>query len=259
MNYNNGTQVKKQVVQLNRILANEGVMDAFGHASLRNPERFDRFFLPRACAPELVEIDDVIEFGLDGEPVEPLNAALYSERVIHSSLYRRRSDIGAVCHHHSPSILPFCLTQTKLAPVTQLGASMGVHVPIWDSRDRFGATNHLVTTAAEADDLADTLGMNTMVLMRRHGATVIGRDAQDIAFRTIYSCRSAEAQYRAALLGPVDTLSPEESALAEKYPASSLDRAWDLWNRRLAAKDLSPNDEDFWEILPQDWRKATFR
>ncbi len=117
---------------------------------------------------------------------------------------------------------------------------MGVHVPIWDCRDRFGTTNHLVTTEAEADDLADALGANTMVLMRRHGATIVGHDAQDIAFRAIYSCRSAEAQYRAALLGPVDTLSPEESALSEKFPASSLNRAWDLWNSRLIARDVQP-------------------
>ncbi len=96
MTHDNVTRVKKQVVQLNRILANEGVLDAFGHASLRDPERSDRFFLPRACAPELVEIDDVFEFGLDGEPVEPVKAALYSERVIHSSFYQRRPDIGAV-------------------------------------------------------------------------------------------------------------------------------------------------------------------
>lgn len=234
--------IKREVARLNRVLAGEGALDAFGHASLRDPERPDRFFLPRSCAPELVGPDDVLEFGLDAEPILATRRPLYSERVIHGGLYRHRRDVGAICHHHSPSVLPFCLTEMELAPVTQLGAAMGALVPVWDCRTRFGATNHLVTTNAEADDLARTLGLHSTVLMRRHGATVVARDAADLAFRTIYGCRNAEAQYRAALIGAVDRLTPEEAAMAARIPAASVARAWDLWCRRLEGEvpDASP-------------------
>lgn len=224
---------RDEVARLSRILANEGVMDAFGHVSLRHPERPDRFFLPRARAPELVQPEDVVEFDMDAQPAEPVAAALFSERALHAAIYRARPDVGAVAHHHSPSVLPFCLTGTRLQPVTQLGAVIGFDVPLWDSRTRFGATNHLVVTREEADDLAAALGDRIMVLMRRHGATVVAGNVQELAFRTIYGCRNAETQYRAALLGAVDTLTEDEVALAAAYPPSALQRAWELWSARI--------------------------
>jgi ribulose-5-phosphate 4-epimerase/fuculose-1-phosphate aldolase len=164
----------------NRILAREGVLDAFGHVSMRNPLDAERFFLARSLAPEMVTDTDVLEYDLTGAPVTATQAALYSERVIHSAIYRMRPDVNAVCHHHAASIVPFCLADIKLRVATQLGATIGPVVPLWDQRDEFGATNHLVTRDIEAASLAERLGPHNLVLMKRHGVTVVGGSLREL-------------------------------------------------------------------------------
>lgn len=234
------TAVIADVVRLNRVLAHEGILDAFGHVSLRDSKRPDRFYLSRSCAPEIVAEVDVLAFDLTGSPVTQTTSALYAERVIHGAIYAARPDVSAVCHHHSPAILPFCLTNLALRPITQLGAVVGRSVPSWDSRDRFGATNHLVTTQAQGDDLARALGDANLVLMRRHGATVVATTPAELAFRTVYACRNAEAQYHAALLGPVDTFDDAETELAARFPISTIERAWNLWCGKVGDRATPP-------------------
>ena len=223
----------QDVVRLNRVLAREGVLDAFGHVSMRDPERSDRFFLARSCAPELVGAEDVLAFDMDAKPIGAPDVALYAERVIHSAIYKARPDVSAICHHHAPAILPFCLTDAKLRVVTQLGAAIGPgSVPVWDCRARFGATNHLVTTPEQAKDLAEALGSAQMVLMRRHGATVVAGSTAELAFRVIYSVANAENLSKASMMGDVDCFTDEEAKLAGQIPASSMTRAWNLWTHR---------------------------
>jgi HCOMODA/2-hydroxy-3-carboxy-muconic semialdehyde decarboxylase len=123
------------LVLANRILAREEVLDAFGHVSIRHPERPDRFFISRARGPALVERGDLIEFHLDGAPANPpLALPAYAERIIHGAIYQARPDVQAVCHHHATSVLPFCVTGLPLVPVFHLGATMGHHAPFWDAR-----------------------------------------------------------------------------------------------------------------------------
>ena len=219
----------------NRILANENVLDAFGHVSVRHPNDPLRFYLSRSLAPELVTESDIIEFDLDSDPLSPCDTTrLYSERVIHGAIYRARADVNAICHHHGPSIMPFCLADgLRLRVVTQLGATMGTDIPMWDQRDEFGATNHLVTRGEEADSLARCLGPHAMVLMKRHGATVVGKDLRELAFRSIYGSRDAELQLRALAHGPIDVFTRDEIALAGKFREATLSRAWGLWRSRL--------------------------
>lgn len=225
---------KRSLVTANRVLAREGVLDAFGHVSLRDPADAGRFFLSRSLAPELVDEVDILDFDLTSQPVTPTEQALYSERVIHGAIYRARPDVMAICHHHAPPLLPFCLADLKLQVVTQLGATIGKQVPIWDQRDEFGATNHLVVREDEAASLARCLGSHSIVLMKRHGATVVGSSIEELAFRSIYSCRDAELQLRAMTYGPIDAFSDAEIDLAARYPAATLARAWHYWRTRAA-------------------------
>ncbi len=134
-----------ELVLANRILDREGVVDAFGHVSVRHPERPDRFLLAAALPPALVTTDDILEHGPDGEPVLPGGPAPYAERVIHAAIYRVRPDVRAVCHHHDPRILPFAVSGAPLVPVIQAGGVLGTGpVPLWDSREAFGDTNLLL-------------------------------------------------------------------------------------------------------------------
>ena len=169
-------QAREEVALANRILANEGVFDAFGHVSLRHPENPEHFLISRHRAPELVQPSDVLVLDLDGKAVVPTPYRLYGEVTIHASIFQARPDVMAICHHHAPAVLPYAIAKVDMVPVYHLGASMGEKVPFWDSRDDFGATALVVVDPAEGKSLAAALGPHSMVLMGRHGATVIGAD-----------------------------------------------------------------------------------
>src|SRR6201997_1733696 len=206
--------VSEELAIANRILAHEGVLDAFGHVSMRHPTDPGRYLLSRSRGPELVEPDDILEFTLDSEPVVPPTRRLYSERVIHGCIYQARPDVHAVVHHHAPSIMPLVIAGVDLLPVFHLGATMGAKAPFWDSRDEFGDTSLLVIKPEEGRSLARALGSHAMVLMRRHGATVVGDDLHQVVFRSIYSARNAEHQWRAHALGGVGALTAGDTPLA---------------------------------------------
>jgi ribulose-5-phosphate 4-epimerase/fuculose-1-phosphate aldolase len=195
----------------NRIIAHEGVLDGFGHVSMRHPTDPGRYLLARSRSPELIEPADIFEFTLDSEPVAAKGVTLYGERVIHGCIYQARPDVNAVCHHHSPSVLPFCITGVELVPVFHMGAVLGTAAPFWDSRDDFGDTNMLVVKPEEGQSLAKALGSHWMVLMRRHGATLVGTTLRELVFRTIYSHANAEIQLRSMLLGKIGPLSRGEA------------------------------------------------
>jgi HCOMODA/2-hydroxy-3-carboxy-muconic semialdehyde decarboxylase len=232
-----------QLALANRIVAHEGVLDGFGHISVRHPERPDRYLLARSRSPELIEPMDVLEFTLDSELLTPGGLLPYGECVIHGEILRARPDVNAVCHHHAPAILPFCVTSEELVPIMGLGSTMGVKVPLWDSQDEFGDTPMVLTTKEHGASLARALGGNAMVLMRRHGATVVGANLQEVVFRSIHSHRNAELLLRAKALGTVTPLTRGETEQAEAYSLRErpMGRAWEYWVTRLTkARELPP-------------------
>jgi HCOMODA/2-hydroxy-3-carboxy-muconic semialdehyde decarboxylase len=227
--------LRQELSVANRILANEGVVDAFGHISIRHPDNPNRYLISRHRAAELVEPADILEFTLDSKPVTPTDVRLYSEMVIHGETYKLRPDVHSVCHHHAISVLPFAISGIDLVPVTHLGAAMNGPVPFWDSRDEFGDTALLITRPEEGRSMAKAMGAGFMVLLRRHGASVAGRSLQECVFRSVYMCLNAELQSRAMAMGPPGPLSRGE---IEKCSAAVLTpriigRAWEYWARRL--------------------------
>ena len=180
-----------QLALANRIVAHEGVLDGFGHISIRHPADPARYLLARSRSPELVEPSDILEFSLDSKLLTPTSELPYGECVIHGCIYQLRPDVNAVCHHHSMAILPFCVTGVALKPLNGLGATMGGTVPFWDSRDEFGDTNLLVVKPEEGRSLARALGEHAAVLMNNHGATVVGRDLRELVSRSIFMCHNA--------------------------------------------------------------------
>lgn len=228
-------QVRNEVARANRILANEGVLDGFGHVSVRHPSDRNRYLLSRSRSPELIQASDILEFTLDSEPVRPPTVTLYAERVIHGCIYQARPDVNAVVHHHAAAVMPFCIAGVEIVPVFHLGAAMGEKAPFWNQADEFGDTNMLVVKPEEGRSLAKALGPHTMVLMRNHGATVVASDLRELVFRTIYSRDNALYQMQAALLGKVTRLRRGEAELAgalAKFP-TSLNRASEYWSVRL--------------------------
>src|SRR3712207_421971 len=98
--------VLRELVIANRILANHGVIDAFGHVSIRHPEQPDHYLISRSRGPEFVGETDLQRFTLTGEQVGGDPRPPYAERAIHGAIYEARQDVLAVCHSHSPSTVP---------------------------------------------------------------------------------------------------------------------------------------------------------
>jgi HCOMODA/2-hydroxy-3-carboxy-muconic semialdehyde decarboxylase len=222
------------LVIANRVLANEDVIDAFGHVSVRHPARPDRYFLARSRSPELVERGDLMEYDLDNTPIDPRNRTMYSERPIHGSIYRARTDVTSVCHNHARSLVPFGVTGTPIRPIWHIAGCIGAEVPVWDVRDEFGDTDLLVTTAALGDSLARKLGSHRACLMRGHGAVVATHDLKATVFVSIYLMVNAALMKEARELGEVTYLSEGEVRLTEQmnFRAHSQNRAWEYWARR---------------------------
>jgi HCOMODA/2-hydroxy-3-carboxy-muconic semialdehyde decarboxylase len=228
-------EIRYELALASRILANEGVLDAFGHVSIRHPDDPGRYFLPRSRSPQLVEPADVLEFTLDSEPVEEPTEKLFAERVIHGCIYEARPDVMAVCHHHAPAVLPFCIASVPIVPVFHLGAAGGEHMPFWDQQEEFGDTNLLVVKPEEGRSLARALGERPAILMTHHGATVVGRDVRELVSRSIFMCQNAQYQLQAHLLGKVAPMSSGEVRLAGTINSlpNVVGRTWEYWTMRL--------------------------
>ncbi|MGB6535341.1 MAG: class II aldolase/adducin family protein, partial [Xanthobacteraceae bacterium] len=235
--------VIEELALANRILGNEGVLDAFGHVSARHPGDSSRYLLSRSRSPALIEPSDILQFTLDSEPVKPPKVHLYAERVIHGCIYQARPDVMAVCHHHAPAIMPFAIAGKPIVPVFHLGAAMGEAPPFWDQHDEFGDTNLLVVKEEEGRSLARALGQHAAVLMNRHGATVVGGGLRELVSRAIFMCQNAEYQLRALMLGAPEALHRGEIRLAgalSRMPTVGA-RTWEYWSARLGPQgELRP-------------------
>lgn len=228
-------EVVGDLVAGNRILAQENIVDGYGHISVRHPRNRDRFLLARSVAPELVTAADILEFGLDGEPIDARGRTPYKERFIHSEVYRARADVNAVVHCHAPSLIPFADSTVPLRPMYHQSAFLAAGVPVFEIRDAAGMTNMLVETAALGRALARSLGDKPACLMRGHGAVIVADSILNVVGRSIYLELNARIQAQAiALGGTITYIDPEE---AKKYAASdNYSRAWELWKRKASAK-----------------------
>ncbi len=240
------TQALDELVTANRILAREGVVDSFGHVSIRHPDRPDRFIQSRARAPECIEVDDLMEFSCDGTPIGPAGRQPYAERFIHGAVYEARPEVRAVVHHHSPSVIPFGVTGAPLSPIMHMCAGIGTRIPTWDSRTSFGDTNLLVTNVEMARELAAALGLRPVVLMRGHGCVVAGTSLREVVFNSIYLQLNADLQMKANQLGEITFLSEGEVAAVLRTRSSfTFERAWEFWCRRAGRSyDVPPTEFD---------------
>jgi HCOMODA/2-hydroxy-3-carboxy-muconic semialdehyde decarboxylase len=224
----------RRVVAANRILAQEGVVDAFGHVSVRDPRNSRRFVMSRSRSPALVELGDLMEFELDGTPVDARGRTAYGERMIHGAVYEARPDVHAVVHSHATGVLPFTITAVPLRPVIHTASIIGATIPVWDIRDRFGGTDLLVRTIEQGRDLAGALAANTCLLMRGHGAVVVGAGVPQAVLTAIYLQVNANVLLEARSLGSPRALTDEEiaKATAAQFSPLALDRAWEYYCAR---------------------------
>jgi HCOMODA/2-hydroxy-3-carboxy-muconic semialdehyde decarboxylase len=227
----------EDLVAANRVLAQEGIFDAYGHVSMRHPGNQNRYLMSRSLAPALVTANDILEFDLDSNPVDPKGPRSVLERFIHGEVYKARPDVKAVIHSHSPTVVPFSVTKVPLRPVMHNATFLWVGVPVWEIRDAGGpGTDMLVRNAVLGRSLAATLGDKPVALMRGHGSVVAAPDLQMAVRYAIYTEINARQLATAlALGGPISYISPEEGAARDKNPGDFA-RAWELWKKQALGK-----------------------
>jgi ribulose-5-phosphate 4-epimerase/fuculose-1-phosphate aldolase len=225
------------LVIASRTLAEHGVIDGYGHATVRSDRDPHRYFMARAVAPELVTEDDILEFDLDSRTIDPRGRAVYNERFIHGEIYKLRPDVNAIVHNHSPTVVPFACTHTALQPIFHMSAFIGLGVPTWDIRDAQEGTDLLVRTPELGHSLAEALGRHPAALMRGHGSVVVGENLQRAVGRTIYLEMNAKMQLNARLLvGPTGQIVfMDEKEVAANVSWQNYDRAWHLWKTKALA------------------------
>jgi ribulose-5-phosphate 4-epimerase/fuculose-1-phosphate aldolase len=233
----------RDVVIANRILALNNVLDAYGHVSMRHPERPDHYFLAHSVSPAVVDVEDIVEFNLDGTPVNPAERRpLYVERFIHGGVYEKRPDIKAALHSHADDLLPFSISRSvRLRPVIQNVGTMGHHVPVWDIAEKFGdETTLLVTNMDQGRDLADCLDCNALALMRGHGFVCAGRTIKELVRLSVFIPRNARVQLAAMQMGEYKPLSRGEIEARLKLDLESpgMKRSWEYWAREAGCEHL---------------------
>ncbi len=231
----NGNPLIEDLVAANRILADQGVVDGYGHVSVRLDRDPGRYLLARSLAPELVTAADIMEFDLDSRPVDGRGRAMYLERFIHGEIYKVRPDVTAIVHHHSPSVIPFTISTVPLRPLYHMSSFVGEGVPIFEIRAAGGMTDMLISDPDLGRALAKTLGGHPAALLRGHGSVVVGPTLPLAVGRSIYMEINAKLQIQAmALPGGLTYLDPEEVRKVEARQDYA--RSWDLWRRKALAK-----------------------
>ncbi len=216
-----------------RILVNEGVLDGFGHASIRNPNQSDYYFMTCDNLSGADRKNYIIELDLDSNPCNPHESKLSLERFIHGEIYRARLDVNAIIHTHSPALIPFGISKTPLQPLYHMCGFLAEGAPIFDIQLKHGMTNMLVQSNELGHSLALSLGKSAVVLMRGHGATIVGNSVKEAVYRAIYVTINAHLQPIAMQLGEPKFLDYKEAVKADKLHRAVLNRSWDFWKSRL--------------------------
>lgn len=218
-----------------RILAAHGVVDAYGHASVRSPTQSGRYFISRSLAPELVTTDDIVELDLNSDPVAAGTPQLYLERYIHGEIYKAHPHINAVIHNHSPSVIPFGAASVPMRPLFNTAAFVGRGIPVFEIRNYQQDGDVLIDSNFLGSALADVLGPHPAALMRGHGAVVVGNSLPEAVIRSIYLEQSAKLQMQTMQIAGADgkityyTDAEVEAVVARQDAKQTWRRTWDLW------------------------------
>ena len=229
-------EVLTELAAAARILAAQGVVDAFGHVSMRHPTAHDRYLMAKSISPARVTPTDIIEYDLDSNAVNANGRSSFLERYIHGEIYKARPDVMSVVHSHSPSVVPFGLVGVPMQAMFHNAGFIAAGVPVFDIAEKFGATDMLVGNLEKGVALTEVMGKYDIVLMRGHGSVAAGPTLQTAVFRAVYTEVNARIQHMTMALGggmPMSALDAEEGRLADIINQGAGMRAWDLWRSQV--------------------------
>ena len=220
------------LVTANHILVNEGVLDGFGHISVRHDKNPELFLIARSMAPVLVTRKDIVCCNLEGQVIDPHGVTSYVERFIHSEIFKVRPEINSVIHSHSPAIIPFGVTGERLRPICHMSGFLGATTPVYEIRNSVGENSDLlIRNQSLGRDLAKVLSNNSVALLRGHGNVCVGVSIQQAVYRAIYTENNAKLQLQARPLGEINYLSDAEALATAEMNDQHLERPWQMWKR----------------------------
>ncbi len=228
--------VLEDLAAASRILAAEGVVDAFGHVSMRHPAHPERYLMARSISPARVVPGDIIEYDLESTAINANGRGSFLERFIHGEIYKARPEVMSVVHSHSPSVVPFGLVGVPMQAMFHNAGFIAAGVPIFDIAEKFGATDMLVSDLEKGVALTEVMGNHDIVLMRAHGSVACGPTLQTAVFRAVYTEVNARIQHMTVALGggmPMAALDVEEGRLADIVNQGAGMRAWDFWRSQV--------------------------
>ena len=225
----------EDLVAAYRILAEHGVIDAYGHVSMRSPDNPKRYFIARSLAPEIVQVEDIMEYDLDSKPLDERGRESVRERYIHGEIYKVRPEVVAVVHNHSPSVIPFSVTGVPMRPIYHMASFIGDGMPNFEIRKVQKGTDLLVKTPKLGAALAKTLGKSSAALMRGHGSVTVGENIARAVGRSIYLEQSAQLQMQAMMLSKKITYL-DAAEVKASAPVQDYKRAWPLWREKALAR-----------------------
>jgi ribulose-5-phosphate 4-epimerase/fuculose-1-phosphate aldolase len=222
------------LVAASRILADQGVVDAFGHVSMRHPTNPNRYLLSRNLAPALVTAEDIVEYDLDSNPMNAAGRPSFLERFIHGEIYKARPDVNAVVHSHSPAVIPFGISQVSMRATYHMAGFLVAGVPVFEIRKAGGMTNMLVSNGVLGEALATTLADKPVALLRGHGDVVVGPTVQVAVYRAVYTEINARLQTAAiGMGGSLTFLEREEGEAFDGVIEQQIARPWTLWKQKV--------------------------
>ena len=213
------------LVAASRILAQHGVLDAWGHVSMRHPKNPERYLISRARAPALVSAKDIVELDLNSDPVDQNGPRLFLERYIHGEAYKARPDVNAVVHSHSPTIVPFSVTEEPLRAISSVASFLACGCPVFEIRDVGLTKGLLVTTTKQGAALAKVLGDKPVALLRGHGNIVVAPDVPRVVHRALYTEVNAQQLVTAlSFRRPIKYIEMDEMLDPQR-----LGDSWEVW------------------------------
>jgi ribulose-5-phosphate 4-epimerase/fuculose-1-phosphate aldolase len=227
------------LVLASRILVQEGVLDSFGHVTVRSLKNPNHYFMPRAMPPGLVTAKDIVELDINSAPIDPNAPRTNGERFIHGEIYRVRPDVAAVVHSHSPAVIPFSIAPDRpLRPVLHMAGFLPARVSVFDHRDISKDDPSLrgklmVNNAKLGAALARTLGKDSVVLIRGHGNAVVGASLPWAVLRAFYTQLNARIQMEATALGGELIYLDEDELKMHPVEVFDVGRPWENLKSRL--------------------------
>lgn len=226
---------RQLVAEGNRLLYLEGLATSSGHVSALDRET-DTVYVNRFDTPRgQMRPETVVGVTLENEPVDPDGARPVDEVEIHTALYRRRDDLGAVVHVHPPVATVFAIAGVDLVPVHIRGSVLDGAVPVLDRPDK-------ITGRRDGEAMVEAMGDSNQLLIRGHGAVVADRDVRRAVVRAIVIEENARFQLWAAVIGDPTVMRPDEAARirAQNWTDRSIEKRWDFYTWKARQQGLLP-------------------